>query len=160
MELTLGRKEASMPKDWLQKHADVLHSQRVEDDYQRSKDSELRAKTRLVWLSIRDQVSADVERLNSLRGNQDVQYTPAVDAFVLNRANFPTITVRVRFPDPHLVSYETTSNYAPDASQREAHGHFAFKLDHAGNVRIFHHGEMLEDEGSVSEVLLTPFLSA
>jgi hypothetical protein len=103
-----------MPKDWLEKHSEVLCLQRSEDDYQRSKDSELRAKTPLVWESIRRQVSADVGRLNSIHGNQEVQYVPAPGSFALKRANYPTTTAQAHFTDPHLVSYEIISKNAPE----------------------------------------------
>jgi hypothetical protein len=159
VEFTSSRKELSVSKDWLQKHAEALQSQRAEYDYQRSKDSQLVALTPEVWESIRKQMFADVQRLNSIRGNQDVQYTSGVGTFEVKRINCPTISVRANFPDRHIVSYQTTSRYAPDAPQDDTHGHFLFRLDTAGHVRILHKGEMLEDEGSVSEILLAPFLA-
>jgi hypothetical protein len=159
MEFHLGRENDSMSKDWLQKHSESLRAQRAEEEYQWSKDAELRAKAPLVWAEIRKQVAADVERLNAIRGDQGVQYTPSMKAFELKRQNYPTVTATVTFPDPHVVSYEINSRFSSDAPRIDAHGQFAFKVDRAGNVCIYHKGKLLEDEGSVSEILLTPFLS-
>lgn len=126
-----------------------------------SKDAELTRKSPHTWASIKEQVHSDVTRLHSISGARDVEYIQSPpDGFTLKRtAAYPTITLVVRFPDPHFIEFECKTKKSSDAiDEPPEHGLVTFKLDRDGNVLMFYRGERIEDEGDVSELFLGRFL--